>query len=166
MWRSPLLSHRISTRIVPYLLLNWRPQLTLKPCSHKTLILSLLKYNTLALHLALNSSGGNVSGSYQPFSLLLHFCNPVNSHTSPTEWLAPVETKIWLKTVIKILEFFWWASSLAWFLSRDPKKFNFPFKFTGDTHKLKVHFPANTRDPNLDSLFTLLMPVTQLLELA
>ncbi len=42
------------------------------PCSHKTLILLLLKYNTLALHLALNSSGANGSGSYQPFSLLLH----------------------------------------------------------------------------------------------
>jgi hypothetical protein len=42
------------------------------PCSHKTLILLLIKYNTLALHLALNSSGANVSGSYQPFSLLLH----------------------------------------------------------------------------------------------
>jgi hypothetical protein len=42
------------------------------PCSHKTLILLLTKYNTLALHLALNSSGGNVSGSYQPYSLLQH----------------------------------------------------------------------------------------------
>jgi hypothetical protein len=42
------------------------------PCSHKTLILLLPKYNTLALHLALNSSGDNFSGSYQPYSLLLH----------------------------------------------------------------------------------------------
>jgi hypothetical protein len=40
------------------------------PCSHKTLMLLLPKYNTLALHLALNSSRDNFSGSYQPYSLL------------------------------------------------------------------------------------------------
>jgi hypothetical protein len=41
-------------------------------------------------------------------------------------------------------------------LKRPKKKFNFPLKLTGDAHKLKVHFPADTGDPNLDSLFTLL----------
>jgi hypothetical protein len=51
-------------------------------------------------------------------------------------------------------------------LKRPKKKFNFPLKLTGDAHKLKVHFPADTGDPNLDSLFTLLKLVPYLLELA
>jgi hypothetical protein len=103
---SALFSRPISTKIVPYLLLNSRPELTLKPCSLKTLILLLPRYNTLAsLHLPLNSSGGNVSGSYQPFSP--PFCNPVYKATSPTDRLTAIETKMSVKKMMKILEIFY-----------------------------------------------------------
>jgi hypothetical protein len=40
------------------------------------------------------------------------------------------------------------------------KKLNFPFKLTGDAHNLKVHFPFDTRVPNLESIFPLTNSMT------
>ncbi len=45
-------------------------------------------------------------------------------------------------------------------LKRPKKNLNFPFKLTGDAHKLKVHFPSDKRHPNLDSIFPLVKSVT------
>jgi hypothetical protein len=45
-------------------------------------------------------------------------------------------------------------------LKRPKKNLNFPFKLTGDAHKLKVHFRSDKRHPNLDSIFPLVKSVT------